>query len=190
LLNFGTGSQSLWETSQIEATPGTDIRYLRNGRYLACAPTLAGGEAYLIMANFFRDVVKIFADKEISMQEILAAMDRLALESDSNGMSIDPIFRGSKFRPDLERGAITGVTSENFHPGPFIRALLEGMIEEVARPYLIRESGQTPDALVGAGSALRHNAALCAIAETKFGSRLRFSRFTQETAAGAALLCL
>ena len=52
LLNFGTGSQSMWETSRLEATAGTDIRYLRIGRYLACAPTLAGGEAYHTYGKF------------------------------------------------------------------------------------------------------------------------------------------
>jgi sedoheptulokinase len=190
LLNFGTGSQSLWETSRLEATVGTDIRYLRNGRYLACAPTLAGGEAYLIIANFLREVVKEFSGNEISVQETLETMDRLALESDSNGIAIDPIFRGSKFRQDSERGVFTGVSSENLHPGSFVRALVEGMIEEIARPYFIRTENRTPAGVVGAGNALRRNAALRAMAEAKFGHALHFGRFEEAAAAGAAILCL
>ncbi len=190
LLNFGTGSQSMWETSRLEATAGVDIRYLRNGRYLACAPTLAGGEAYLIAANFFREAVKEFSGQQISMSEMLKVMDRLAFESESNGMAIDPIFRGSKFRPDSERGAITGVSSESLLPGPFIRALIEGMIEEVAAPYFKRMENRMPSGVVGAGTALRRNTALQSVVESRFGRALRFGRFEEEAAAGAAMLCL
>ncbi len=190
LLNFGTGSQSMWETSQLEATAGTDIRYLRDDRYLACAPTLAGGEAYLIVAHFFRDAVKEFCGLEISMPQALETMDRLALESPSNGMTIDPIFRGSKFRGDSERGTIMGVSSENFRPASFIRALIEGMIEEIARPYFIHSENRMPAGIVGAGSALRRNAVLRATAEAKFGCTLRFGQFEEATAVGAAMLCV
>ncbi len=190
LFNFGTGSQSMWETSRFEATSGTDIRYLQNGRYLACAPTLAGGEAYLIAANFFRDIVKEFANREISMPEALAAMDRLALQSDSNGIKVDPIFRGSKFRPDSERGSILDVDSENFRAGPLIRALVEGMVEEVAVPYFARDENRTLAGIVGEGSALRRNPAVRQAIEARFGYSLRFGRFEEAAAVGAAMLCL
>ncbi len=190
LLNFGTGSQSMWETTRLDATAGTDIRYLQNGRYLACAPTLAGGEAYLIVANFFREVARDFSGHEISMPDALKVMDRLALESTSNGMMIDPIFRGSKFRKDSERGSITGLNPENFHPAPFIHALTEGMIEEVARPYFMRGEDKPLLGLVGAGMALRRNTALFAAAEARFSRSLRFARLEEEAAAGAAMLCL
>jgi xylulokinase len=189
LINFGTGSQSMWETSRLEATEGTDIRYLRNGRYLACAPTLAGGEAYLIAAHFFRDVVKEFSGNELSVKDALSVMDRLALESDSNGLTIDPIFRGSKFRPNTERGSITGVNSENFLPGCFVHALVEGMIEEIAVPYFTRTDNKMPAGIVGAGTALKRNAALRAAAEVRFGHTLRFGRFDEAASVGAAMLC-
>ncbi|HET6401014.1 MAG TPA: FGGY family carbohydrate kinase [Candidatus Kapabacteria bacterium] len=190
LLNFGTGSQSMWETTNPVATEGTDIRYLRNGRYLACAPTLAGGEAYRIVTDFFREAVKEFTGEEIPMERTRTIMDRLALNSDSLGIVIDPIFRGSKFRPDKDRGSIAGITSENFHPGPLVRAVVEGMIEEVAWPYFLRESSMVHTGIVGAGSALRGNPALRDAAEKRFGRALRLGRFEEEAAVGAAMLCL
>jgi sedoheptulokinase len=189
LLNFGTGSQSMWETSRLEATQGTDIRYLGKHKYLACASTLAGGEAYLVVANFFRETVKIFTGQEISMAETLTIMNRLAFESDSGGITIDPIFSGSKFRQDSERGSIAGLSSENFHPGSLMRSLVEGMIEEVAKPYFIRRDNGTPTGIVGAGNALVRNAALKAAAEARFGLLLRLGRFEESAAVGAALLC-
>ncbi|MFI5202477.1 MAG: sedoheptulokinase, partial [Candidatus Kapaibacterium sp.] len=190
LLNFGTGSQSMWETDHPVATKGTDIRYLLNGRYLACAPTLAGGKAFRIVTDFFREAVKEFTGEEISIEQARAVMDRLALESDSLGIVIDPIFRGSKFRGDTERASIAGISSENFHPGALVRALVEGMVEEVAWPYFLRESGMVHTGIVGAGSALRKNPALRNAAVKRFGRQLRLGRFEEEAATGAAMLCM
>lgn len=189
LLNFGTGSQSMWETTRHEATEGTDIRYLRDDRYLACAPTLAGSEAYNIAALFIREIVKEFSGLEISQSHALKVMDRLALESRTLGLRIDPIFRGSKFRPDEDRGSITAVSSDNFHPGSFLRALIEGMIEEVERPYRIRKENRVLTGLVGAGGGFINNPALQFVAQAKFDTQVRSARFEQAAAVGAAMLC-
>ncbi|GEM_PF-2368302 len=189
LLNFGTGSQSLWETEEPIASPGTDIRYLHNGRYLACAPTLAGGEAYKIVANFFTEIVKEFSDKEISIEEAFGVMDRLAASSKSEGLRFDPIFRGSKFRDDRERASISGIQFDNFHPAGLIRALAEGMVEEVAQPFFARKEKSRHSALVGGGNGIRKNAALRNIAESRFGMPMRLARFEEEAAVGAAMLC-
>ncbi|MHB8390716.1 MAG: hypothetical protein ACYDBH_14235, partial [Acidobacteriaceae bacterium] len=190
LLNFGTGSQSMWETDVPLATNGTDIRYLRDGRYLACAPTLAGGEAYRITAEFFRDVVRKFSRQDISVDEIVTIMDRLAAESDAAGITFEPIFSGSKFRRVGERASIRQIARENFRPGALVRALVVGMVEEVARPYFGRNGEMMHARLVGAGSALRNNEALRKVAEERFGRPLRLPACSDEAALGAALLCL
>ncbi len=189
LLNFGTGSQTMWETALPFATQGTDIRYLQSGRYLCCAPTLAGGEAYRIVAKFLRETVKEFAGLEISEVETIEVMDRLALESDSGGLLLDPIFRGSKFRSDGDRASISRITSENLHPGSLVCALVEGMIEEVAAPYFARDMEGDRSGLVGAGAAMRRNPALREAAEKLFGLPMRLGSFEDEAAVGAAMLC-
>ena len=189
LLNFGTGSQSMWETSLPYATQGTDIRYLRNGRYLCCAPTLAGGEAYRIVANFFRETIREFMGVEISMEQVTEVMDRLAFKSDSMGMKIDPIFSGSKFRSVSERASMTGITRENFRPDALVRALVEGMIEEVATPYFEREGRVVHSGLIGGGGAMRRNLVLRQFAQARFGLPLTVGPFEDEAAVGAAMLC-
>ncbi len=190
LLNFGTGSQSMWETDLPFATQGTDIRYLRNGQYLACAPTLAGGEAYRIVAEFFQEVVREFSGLPISREQAIAVMDRLAAPSETKGIMFDPIFSGSKFRDDSERASIENLTRENFHPGPLVLALIEGMIEEVAKPYFRRKGEMIHAGLVGAGSAMCYNTALREAAERRFARPLRLAPYPDEAAIGAALLCL
>ena len=121
------------------------------------------------------------------MPETLAVMDWLALGSDANGMTIHPIFHGSKYRPDSERASFIG-SSENFLPGPFMRALVEGMIEEVALPYFVRTKPNTIRNRC-AGNAIRRNAALRAASERRFGHPLRLGRFEEAAAVGAAMLC-
>ncbi len=189
LVNFGTGSQSMWETKFLEATHGTDIRYLRDGRYLACAPTLAGGEAYNIMADFFRDVLRVFTNSYLPSLDIFRIMDELALSSNSEGIAIDPIFQGSKFRDDADRASVANLTKLNFKAGPFIRALVEGMVEEIAAPYYLRGEYEHTG-LVGGGNALRPNSALRQVAEERFNLPLRVSKNESEAAVGAAMLCL
>jgi sedoheptulokinase len=192
LINIGTGSQSMWEmprTAQMEATEGTDIRYLRDGRYIACAPTLAGGEAYRLVCDFFRETVRAFAGIEITDEDAFSTMNRIAQESSSHGLTFDPIFQGSKFRGDLARGAINGISVDNFHPGQLARALVEGMIEEVARPFFASGEKANRVGLVGAGGAIRRNSALRRVAEERFSVPLRLGRFDDEAAVGAAMLC-
>jgi len=190
LFNFGTGSQSMWETNDPIATAGTDLRYLRNGKYLVTAPTLAGGEALRILADFFRDVIREVGEKEVAVVDILNKIDRLAANYDSATLKVDPIFAGSKFRLDGERGSIQGITGANLRAATLSRALLEGMIEEIARPYFQREGEVRHERLVLAGNVMRKSAALRQIAALRFGLPVRMAPFEEDAAVGAAKLCL
>lgn len=192
LLNFGTGSQSMWETSDPVASPGTDIRYLKDGRFLVTAPTLAGGEAYRVMAEFIQDVLTVFTSVPSVLSDRsdrYSRMDHLALGTSSDGIRFDPIFAGSKFRPEAERASITGLTTENLKIAPLVRALIEGMIEEIAAPYFEREGSVRHTRLIGAGSGMRRNRALREVAEIRFGLPLLPAPIPEEAALGAAKLC-
>ena len=191
LLNFGTGSQSLWETTLPLATDGTDIRYLRDNTWLVTASTLAGGEAYRILTEFYRETVREFAGREMTSQEVYEVMNRLASDSDKKSIVFDPLFAGSKFGGrGNDRASITGLTAANFKPAHITRALIEGMIEEVAAPYFLRKGRLQHSGLVGSGNAMRKNAALRDAAEKRFGLRLRLAEHEEEAAAGAAMLAV
>jgi gluconokinase len=190
LLNFGTGSQSMWETKDPVTTPGTDIRYLQNERYLVTAPTLAGGEAIRVLADFFRDVVAEFTGTKLERTEVLGTIDRLAQRSGSERLAVDPIFAGSKFRMDGERGSITGIDTKNLRAATLARAHLEGMIEEIAWPYFERERTVRHSALVLAGSVMRKSSTLPEIASARFDLPARLAPFEEDAAVGAAKLCL
>jgi xylulokinase len=188
LLNFGTGSQSIWETSNPVATPGTDVRYLQHGRFLVTAPAQAGGQAYRIAAEFFQECVHAFSGMEISIDATYQIMNDLALNSSSSGVMFDPIFLGSKFREGGERASITGLTHNNFQPGPIICALIEGMLREVADPFFVREGERPPARLMGAGNAMRGIPALREAAEHLFGLPLLQAEENDDAAFGVSKL--
>lgn len=190
LLNFGTGSQSMWETSSPIATPGTDIRYLRNDRYIVTAPTLAGGAAYRILAEFYNSVLESCGHPALDLNRLYDIMNDAALRSGSRGIAFDPIFGGSRWRDPSARASISGLTCENFKFGSVTHALLAGMIEEIAAPYFTREVTLRHKRLRGAGNGMRRNGALRKIAEERFALSLVLSESEEEAARGAALLTL
>jgi sedoheptulokinase len=190
LLNFGTGSQSMWETEQPVATHGTDIRYLRGGRYIATAPTLAGGKAYQLLAEFYASVLCAFGHEPPARDDLYAILNELAMNSGSEGITFDPIFAGSRWKDLAERASIVGLDAANFRIGPVTRALLEGMIDEVAQPYFLREGRVKHEGLVGAGNGMRRNPALRDAAEQRFGLTIRLAESDEEAARGAALLTI
>ena len=190
VLNFGTGSQCLWETEKTFPTPGTDTRYLGDGRHLATVPTLAGGLAYQLLEEFFEEVVREFSGTEVSKESAYSAMERLGRQvGDVKGLSFTPLFNGSRFLASDERAAITGLSRQNFHPGNMISALLHGMIEEVAAPFFARQAGASDfDGLIGSGNGMRRNKLLQEIASKRFGLPLSIPKHPEEAAVGAALV--
>ena len=144
------------------------------------------------MANFISDVLAAFGVHREQLAfgtDLFDQMNRLAQVNSSEGILFDPIFAGSKFRQEAERASIIGLTTANFRIGPLLRALVEGMIEEVAVPYFQRESGLRHSRIIGAGSGMRRNPALQRVAEIRFGLPLFITLVEEEAALGTAKLC-
>jgi sugar (pentulose or hexulose) kinase len=190
LLNFGTGSQSMWQTDLPIASEGTDIRYLLDGRYIATAPTLAGGKAYQILADFYASVLAAFGHEIPESKELYEVMNKISANSGTNGLTFDPIFSGSRWRESDARAMLKGISATNFEAGPVTRALLAGMIEEVAAPYFLREASGNHSRIRGAGNGMRRNPTLRALAAERFKLPLVLSSSEEEAATGAALLTL
>jgi sedoheptulokinase len=187
LLNCGTGSQLMIETDTFGRYWGTDTRYLGAGKYLIVAPTLAGGKAYAILADFFIDVLQSFDIDVSDRDSIYERMNELA-RSSSNGINFSPFFLGSRTHGESERASIRGVDANNFTASSITRALIEGMIAEVKEPYdTLPEELRKHTALLASGNGMRRNAALRSVAENAFGLPLRLSNFEEEAALGAAI---
>ena len=189
LLNFGTGSQSMWESRQFQIMEGTDIRYLPRGRYLMTVPTLAGGKAYDRLRQFYSEVISTFTGKEMNREDVLERMNQNAQLGELDaGITFVPEFAGSRFRAEQTRASITGLSNTNFRPQNVTQALLKGMVEEIAAPFLASADRNAYHCLVGSGNGMRKNSALQMAAERVFGLPLRLSRHPEEAATGAAMI--
>src|SRR6185437_12249862 len=107
----------------------------------------------------------------------------------SDGLRCSPLFTGTRADP-TRRGALTGLSSENFAPGHLSRALLEGMAAIFHEGYLeiaTMLGGPRPQ-LVGAGNGLRQNSLLAEIVADTFGLPVMLPRHQEEAAFGAALV--
>ena len=187
LLNFGTGSQLMIESERFGSYPGTDTRYLSKDKYLIVAPTLAGGKAYAILADFFIDVLQSFDIDVTDRNAIYSRMNELARAA-SGGVGFTPYFLGSRTHGENERAAITGLDTNNFRASALTKALLEGMMAEVRDPYCkLPEHLRQQTRVAASGNGMRRNPALRDVAEAAFGLPLRLSEFEEEAAIGAAL---
>ena len=170
---LGPGSQLMIETEAFARYWGTDTRYLSAGRYLIVAPTLAGGKAYALLAEFFLDVLRSFDIDVWDRNIIYERMNELA-RSSSKGLTFTPHFLGSRTHGEEKRATIEGINAENFRATHITRALLEGMITEVKEPYdRLPSSLKQQRGLVVSGNAMLHNAALRSVAEEAFALPLR-----------------
>jgi sedoheptulokinase len=180
LANFGTGSQLMWEGDE-----GDDLRLLPGGRFLVTVASLAGGAAYAALRDFFASVIALAGGRVGS--DLFERMNAGAAgaPSGSMGVTTSPCFNGSR-GGGAERASVGGLDLGNFTAGNLCRSMLEGMVDELVEPYRRASTGHR--AVVGAGNALRRNAALRTVVEERLGLPLRMSPFEEEAAMGAAFL--
>lgn len=187
LLNFGTGSQLMIETKDFGRYWGTDTRYLTKDSYLIVAPTLAGGKAYSILADFFIDVLASFDVDVFDRQAIFSRMNEFAMHGESE-VQFTPHFLGSRTHGENLRASLSHLDAGNFRAATVTRALLEGMIAEVKEPYdRLPSYLHSHNGIVASGNGMRRNLALQQIASETFRLPLRMTAFEEEAALGAAI---
>lgn len=191
LVNFGTGSQLLWETSTFQQWPATDTRALPGGRFLISLSTLAGGGAYARLADFLADVLRTLASVDVDRDELFERMNEAARSAPmgSEGVVASPLFNGSRWLGESLRASISGLSGHSFTTANVCRAMLEGVVEELAAPYFaIPPEPRDHERLVASGNGMRRNTLLRGIVGQRFGLPLRLSPHEEEAAFGAARL--
>jgi sedoheptulokinase len=191
LLNFGTGSQAMWEADAFATYPNTDTRYLSPGRFLITIPTLAGGLAFSLLADFFAETLKSLGPITLHTDILFQKMTALAMDAsaDADGVTLNSFFNGHRFLGENLHASINGLTPANFNVPNVLRAMLNGMVDELALPYFAAPSTiRRHQVLLGSGNGMRKNAALRHVAEQRFRMPLRLSPVAEEAALGAAIL--
>ena len=185
LINMGTGGQISLLCDRILDAEEIETRPFNGDGYLVVGPSLCGGRAYAILANFFRACGKAFGCAE---PDAYAAMARfLEAPREADPMRVDTTFDGTREHPS-KRGGIANLSTDNFTPQGLTRGVLEGMVRELLDRYRTMAEGLDVrrSHIVASGNGMRRNPALQRIAGEMFGMSLSLSKNTEEAACGAA----
>ena len=186
LVNIGTGSQVSVLTDKCSGFDCGEIRpFSKNENLLVGAP-LCGGRSYALLKSFFEKTLAAFG---FECKDIYSVMEKLAAETaESISLSVDTRFCGTRTEPDI-KGAITGITEENFTPQQLTSGFLNGMCSELYSYYEQTErlTGKKHTKLIGSGNGIRQNKVLRHCLERTFGMPLEIPENTEEAAFGAAV---
>lgn len=188
LVNVGTSGQVSVYTRDAAPVDGLELRPFPGG-FLQVGAALCGGTAYAALERCLRRTCQVFAGYD--GPPLYAAMERLAaaaLPAGAGRLAVDTRLLGSRDEPQ-RRGAITGVSLDNFTPEQLILGFLQGITDELGALY-----ARLPEAerarrryLVGCGNGLRLNPTLCRLLAERFGLPLSIPVHAEEAAFGAAL---
>lgn len=190
LINIGTGSQVSMGTEVYHDVSGSiELRPCVEGTSLLVGSGLCGGRAYAMLEQFYREVS---GSNE-------AVYDRMAAQAEEfrekygtdAAWKVKTTFSGTRSNP-TEKGSITGIGVENFHPGAMTLGVIGGILEELHGMYLemCKVTGRKATKLVGSGNGLRKNKLMQELAEEIFGMKLEIPQYQEEAAYGAALYAL
>lgn len=191
LINIGTGSQvSFGTASYVDASGSIELRPYTDELYLMAGSGLCGGRAYAMLEQFYREAAGSPGGDFYDVMEAQARefMDIYGREA---AWKIRTTFSGTRSNPK-ERGNISGIGVENFHPGAMTLGMLQGIVEELHSMYeeMNRMTGHKAVNLVGSGNGIRRNALMRELAEEIFRMPMRIPACEEEAAYGAALQSL
>ncbi len=192
-VNIGTSGQVSLVIEQF-APPipeqGIETRPFPGQRFILTGAALCGGDALALLRRFFADVLAMFGTQPPGDDAMFAAMIAAAtrIAPGADGLRIRPTFDGTRHRPTI-RAEFAGLRRANFTPAHTVRAMLEGIADELGAFYdAMREAGFAGRSLAGAGNALRRNALLREVVAQRIGLPLHMPPWEEEAAVGAAIL--
>ena len=181
LINIGTGSQVSVICDGIINGDNIETRPYFEDKYLAVGAALCGGRAYALLKEFYKG---IFAyNTPLSDGEVYEIMGRMAKKG-ASPLTVDTRFSGTRQNAEI-KGAISGITTENFTPEGLTSGVLGGIIDELYSMYSIM--GVSKKGLVGSGNGIRKNNYLIETAEKTLGLKMKIPLHNEEAAVGAAM---
>ncbi|MDD6618540.1 MAG: FGGY family carbohydrate kinase [Clostridiales bacterium] len=192
LVNIGTGSQVSFGIDRYVAIQGSiELRPCTEKLYIMAGSGLCGGRAYAMLEQFYRkaagrdDMSALYGVMEQQAREFLDTYGK------ENVWNVKTTFAGTRSNPG-ERGSMTGIGIENFHPGAMTVGVIQGILGELYGMYeeMCQMTGKQAVRLVGSGNGIRQNALMRELAEGMFGMKMQIPVCKEEAAYGAALMSL
>ena len=186
LVNIGTGSQVSVLGTETEGFAAGEIRPLARGKNLLVGAPLCGGRSFALLHRFFEETLLYFGAEN---PDVYSVMNAMAAEDPADcSISVDTRFCGTRKDP-TQKGAVMGITEENFTPQQLTRGFMLGMCNELYSFYeqMKELTGNTHVKLIGTGNGIRKNKVLQGYLEKVFGMPLTIPENTEEAAFGTSV---
>ena len=188
VVNLGTGGQ----VSLLADEPGTEntrleIRPFVKDDYVITGTSLCGGWSYQYLADFFRSLIRACTGGEISrdtIYEMMKGMGERAPEN-ANGLVVNPFFLGSRHSGE-DMGSVNAIDSKNLTPENLVRAMANGMVDELFGYYRLMQS--PAKRVYVTGSAVNRNPLLVRAIKDRWGIMPSMAAHDEAAAYGAARL--
>lgn len=188
LVNIGTGGQVTLFSGNYAACQGDlELRPFLKYGYILAGSSLCGGRAYAMLEQFYREVT---GEKMGSHYDRMyaQAQEFIRLYGTEAAWKVTTTFSGTRENP-YEKGRMTGIGVENFHPGAMTVGVIKGILDELYRQYvkMCELTGKKAVHLAGSGNGILHNRLMQELAEEMFGLKMEIPEWQEEAACGAAL---
>ncbi len=184
LVNIGTGSQISLVSRGDAVDAALECRPLVKDVTIVCGSALCGGAAYALLERFFRNFMQAAAQTGSSQYDVMNALAQQTYRSGAAVPQVDTCFYGKR-HDTAARGAIHGITGDNFTPGGLIVGFLVGMCRELHDFY--RMTGEDKKTVVASGNAVRKIPVLRDIIADVFGLPVCVPLGREEASVGTAL---
>jgi sedoheptulokinase len=188
-VTVGTSSQISVYTEKYVKIPLLDTRPFPGGGYLLVGAALCGGQAFVMLKNFFEQTLNTFIGELPEELDIYRIMTSVPYRSEgADLLVVKTLFDGTRFTPS-KRGQIENISLTNFTPGNLIMGFLKGISGELHDFYhsLPEDIRNRKNVIVGSGNALKKNRLLCKAFEEQFDAKMSFSPCQEEAAFGVCL---
>lgn len=189
LVNIGTGSQISFGTSRyLESRGSIELRPCTEKLYLMAGSGLCGGRAYAMLEQFYREASGADEGRSLYSHMLEQARDFMEAYGKEAAWKIRTAFSGTRSNPK-ERGSISGISAENFHPGAMTLGMILGILQELHEMYeeMCCMTGTKAAHLVGSGNGMRQNVLMQELAAEMFRMPMKIPACREEAAYGAAL---
>lgn len=191
-ITVGTSSQISVYTEKYMKIPALDTRPFPGGGYILVGAALCGGQAFVMLKNFFEQVLTTFSGIIPAHSDIYQIMTSVHYPVENADLPcVKTLFDGTRFNPS-DRGEISNISLTNFTPESLIIGFLKGISHELYAFYmgLPEEIRNTKTAIIGSGNALKKNRLLAKAIEEEFKREMAFSPYQEEAAFGACLTAI
>jgi len=187
VINIGTSGQVCAAVGEYFKVPGVDTRSFVRDQFLLVGAGLTGGMAFTWLRDSLMGDLAALGVEYGDRDGLFGLLDSLAdaVPPGCDGLEFAPYLRGTRRDPAL-RASFSGISMDNFSPGHRARAVLEGVVNELAGFYE-KFTGVAAEKIVGAGNGLVKSDLWRRITARRFGMPLYVTNF-ENAVYGAALV--